>query len=401
MHKVDAKDPVQYKGAKGSNQSGIRDHNERLLLTVLRRHGAMAKADIARLTGLSAQAVTNIMRRLEADGLIVKGEPQRGRVGQPSVPISLAADGAYFWGLKVGRRSSQIVLTNFLGEVVARERRTHLYPTPEDTIRFARTSIADLAETLPDRLRDRIAGLGIAMPFNIWRWAREIDVAPEKMAAWRSFDMVDALSQFCGCPVYLENDASAACGAELVFGDAASPSNFLYYYIGYFIGGGVVLGGALYTGPTGNAGALGPQPVPDTDGSTSQLLDVASLASLERGLRARDLDTETLWNDAEAWDVPADLLDDWTEATATALCHSIVAALSIIDFEAVLIDGWMPAELRRRLVALIREKLDQTDMIGLNRPELREGSVGSDARVLGAASLPLSRRFLLEAPRAH
>ncbi len=39
----------------GSNQSGMRDRNERLVLTILRRIGPLPKADIARKTGLSAQ----------------------------------------------------------------------------------------------------------------------------------------------------------------------------------------------------------------------------------------------------------------------------------------------------------------------------------------------------------
>ena len=51
-------------GARGSNQSGLRAHNERLVLSLVRRHGALAKADIARRTGLSAQTVSVIMRQL-------------------------------------------------------------------------------------------------------------------------------------------------------------------------------------------------------------------------------------------------------------------------------------------------------------------------------------------------
>ena len=77
-------------GIRGSNQSGMRAHNERLVLSILRRLGPMAKADIARMTGLSAQTVSVIMRALETDGLLAKGEPVRGRVGQPSVPMGLA-----------------------------------------------------------------------------------------------------------------------------------------------------------------------------------------------------------------------------------------------------------------------------------------------------------------------
>ncbi|MGN6450900.1 MAG: winged helix-turn-helix transcriptional regulator, partial [Brucella intermedia] len=50
---------------RGSNQIGVRAYNERLVLALVRRHGALARADIARLTGLSAQTVSVIIRALE------------------------------------------------------------------------------------------------------------------------------------------------------------------------------------------------------------------------------------------------------------------------------------------------------------------------------------------------
>ena len=79
---------------RGTNQSGMRDHNERLVLSLVRQHGALAKTDIARITGLSAQTVSVIMRALEQDGLLLRGEPVRGKIGQPSGPRLLDADGA-------------------------------------------------------------------------------------------------------------------------------------------------------------------------------------------------------------------------------------------------------------------------------------------------------------------
>ena len=54
----------------GSNQTGLRAHNERLILSQIRDLGSAAKADIARLTGLSAQTASVIMRELENDGLL-------------------------------------------------------------------------------------------------------------------------------------------------------------------------------------------------------------------------------------------------------------------------------------------------------------------------------------------
>src|SRR5215475_6756558 len=76
----------------GANQIRVRAYNERLVLSLVRRHGALSKAEIARRTGLSAQTVSVIMRALEKDGLLERGEPIRGRVGQPSIPMRLNAD---------------------------------------------------------------------------------------------------------------------------------------------------------------------------------------------------------------------------------------------------------------------------------------------------------------------
>ena len=108
-------------GRRGSNQSGMRDHNERLALTMVRAQAGLSKSDIARITGLSAQTVSVIMRALEADGLLVRGDPIRGRIGQPSVPMYLHPDGAFFFGLKIGRRSVDLTMVDFVGQVRADE----------------------------------------------------------------------------------------------------------------------------------------------------------------------------------------------------------------------------------------------------------------------------------------
>lgn len=53
----------------GANQTRVRAYNERLVMSLVRRHGELSKADIARRSGLSAQTVSVIMRALESDGL--------------------------------------------------------------------------------------------------------------------------------------------------------------------------------------------------------------------------------------------------------------------------------------------------------------------------------------------
>ena len=69
----------------------------------------------------------------------------------------------------------------------------------------------------------------------------------------------------------------------MVFGPQDGPRDFLYFYVGFFIGGGVVLNGSVFSG-RGNSGALGPLPVPTTGAEVRPLIDVASLCVLERRL---------------------------------------------------------------------------------------------------------------------
>ena len=381
---------------QGSNQSGMRKRNERLVLTILRQQGALPKAEIARKTGLSAQTVSVIMRALESDGLLEKGEKVRGKVGQPSVPMALAPEGAFFLGLKVGRRSAELVLVDFVGAIKARRRATYRYPTPEGTLDFVRASVDDVLAELPRSQRSRIAGLGIASPFFLWEWASTVGVAESEMAAWRECDLraeIDAIFDF---PVYLGNDATCACGAELVFGKARTPRDYLYVYVGYFVGGGVVLNGNLYIGNSRNAGAVGPFPINDGSGGDRQLVDVASLAGLERRLLDAGGDAKKMWEDPEAWEIDEAVVSDWLEEAAPAISHLILAAISIIDFSGIVIDGSMPVDLREKIVAAVKDALGRSNLSGLIVPEIVSGSTGADARPLGAASLPLSKRFMLE-----
>lgn len=379
----------------GTNQSGMRARNERLVLTLIRRHGALAKADIARLTNLSAQTVSVIMRALEEDGLLLRGTPQRGRVGQPSVPMQLNPRGALFLGLKIGRRSVEVVLTDFLGQPVARRSRLQSYPDYEDVLAFALDAVSAIEAGLDPDERARIAGLGIAMPFKIWDWAPVLGVSPAMMAPWQVRDIRADLAAHLAFPIFLQNDATAACSAELVFGTGAQPANFLHFYIAFFIGGGVVLDGGLMQGPTGNAGALGSMPVPDGQGRVRQLIDLASLAVLETALIARGVDPGVLWNDPNDWDLPEDIVGPWVAQAGDAMAHAIHAALAVFDFTAVKIDGWLPAPLRARLTARVAKSLQALDLTGLDLPAIQEGTIGPDARAIGAASQPLLGRFLI------
>jgi predicted NBD/HSP70 family sugar kinase len=212
------------------------------------------------------------------------------------------------------------------------------------------------------------------------------------MQSWRSIDIQAETARICPWPVSLCNDATAACGAELFFGEGARYRDFVYFFIGSFIGGGIVLDGNLYAGRTGNAGAIGSMPIA-AGGTTQQLIRSASIYVLEKKLIAAGKDPARIWRSPDAWDDFGIHLQEWIEETAASLAQAVVAAISVIDFEAAIIDGAFPAEVRQRILARTAEKVVGLDSQGLSPVQISGGTMGSDARAIGGAALPLLASF--------
>lgn len=382
---------------RGTNPSGVRLYNERLVLSLVRHHGALPKADIARQTGLSPPTVQVIVQELEADGLLLKREAQRGRVGQPSVPLSLNPDGAFSFGLKIGRRSAELVLMDFVGGVLQSTHQTYAYPNPISLVDFVREGCQALRKQLSRAGRSRIAGLGVATPFELWNWEDEVSAAPGAMQHWRDFDLQGTVEEACGVPVYLCNDATAACAAELLFGHAAHHLDILYVFVAWFIGGGLVLNGNLFPGRTGYAGSLGQMLVPavvDAKPVAEQLLHRASLYVLARKIEAAGGNATQIWESPDDWSTLEPYLDGWLDQTAEGIAVAVVNSVAIAEFQAAVIDGAFPAEIRQRLVARIREKVETLERKGLPPFAVVEGSIGNSARAIGGASLPFLAKFM-------
>ena len=374
----------------GAHQAGARAYNERLVLSLIRRNGPLPKAELARLTGLSAQTLSLMMRRLEADGLVLAQAPLRGRIGQPSVPFALNPQGALSFGLKIGRRSTDVVLCDFLGNIIDRAKRTYAFPVPSDVLRFVQREIA--AMRARQAQGERVIGIGIAIPFELWKWASEVQAPPGVLDAWQNLDVAAEVTRRTGLAAYVANDATAACGAELARMEHGARVDLLYVFIGSFVGGGVVLNGMLYAGRTGNAGALGSMPVP-VGGRTSQLIQHASLITLEKSLLEHGIDVSVLQHPDRDWQHLGRPLARWIETAAAAIARAIIAGASVIDFQLACIDGAVPRPILAEIVERTRARVAKADLQGLSPFDIASGTIGADARALGGAMLPLHADF--------
>jgi predicted NBD/HSP70 family sugar kinase len=379
----------------GLSQRGVRDHNERLLLSLIQRHESLPGSDLAKIAGLSPPTVSGILRQLEADGLIERGDPVRGKVGKPSVPMRLAENGAFAFGIKIGRRSADLMLMDFRGCAKGQLKITYDYPVARTVLDFLNGGLVSLSIGLTEDERTRICGIGVAAPFELWNWDEPINAPPQSFRSWKDVDLTAEIARFSDLPVILMNDATAACQAEHTYGRGKEFQDYAYFYIGAFIGGGVVLNNSVYIGRQGNAGALGSLRSISPIGESMQLVDMASIHQLEARLREVDIDTRQLWDDPASWTRLSRYVEPWLLQTAQELAMASLSICSVIDFEAILIDGSFPASLREDLVHRVRRYVATQDTRGLIPPKIETGSIGGDARAQGAACEPIRAQFFL------
>lgn len=379
---------------RGSNHVGMRAFNERVVLQAIRLNGSLPKAELARLTRLTAQTIGLITTRLEEDALLIRHARVRGRIGQPSVPLALNPDGAFSMGIKIGRRSAEWLLVDFTGRI--RQRQTLEYAFPD--VHTLLPIIGERMNAMRDQLgslRSRLVGVGVAAPFRLGGWHKMLGLSDAESDQWNQIDLGTEVQSMTDAPVSFAKDTAAACVAELVKGRGRDLKSFLYLFVDTFVGGGLVLNSHLHFGLHGNAGAVASLPTTLTQGTQlpEQLISQASLWELEQRFIAQGLDPHAAY-DERALTVPyAAETHAWVAHAANALAHCVVSGTAFLDISAVVIDGSFCRSLLQRVIEHTNQALQRYNWEGLWSASVMAGSIGSDAGALGGALLPLHANF--------
>ncbi|MCX5515780.1 ROK family transcriptional regulator [Kaistia algarum] len=386
---------------KGSNSVHLRHYNERVVLDAIRRFGQASKAEVARFAHLTPPAVAAIIDALVAGGYVIENGKRFGGKGQPSAMYGLARDGAYSIGLHIGRRAMDAILIDFAGQTCAFETHDYDHPDPETIRRIGRAAIARFRAQLGPDIAARLVGIGISAPYFIGGWDEELGFPSRVQEEWRAVDLRSHFVETQGLAVMIENDASAAAVAELVYGIGKQYSDFLHISLSTFVGGGLVLNGTLQTGPNGNTAAFGPFPVtfsslasvPKPPGKFEVLLHRASIYTLVAHLRFNGFDI-TRVRDLEPMPAQARaLVSEWQDDCADALAQAIIGSIALVDLEAIVIDGLLPASVLVETVTKVRASFAQMLPPGLIAPSILAGSIGPRGSALGASLLPIYSMF--------
>lgn len=203
------------------------------------------------------------------------------------------------------------------------------------------------------------------------------------MPGWIDYPLASVLSERCGRPVRVVNDAHAAAWGEAHFGAGRGASDFVFVTVSTGIGAGVVVAGRLAIGARGLAGHLGFWRGSGSGCGGAVLEEHASGSALARAGAAafgRLVDAREVFALARSGDVRAEGVLD---AAVGALARALVDLRWLVDPERVAIGGGVglaPGYLERLRAALA--DLEPEDPL-----PVVAAALGVDAGLLGAADL--------------
>lgn len=192
----------------------------------------------------------------------------------------------------------------------------------------------------------------------------------------------------------MENDANCAAIGEALYGAAAGCNDFILLTLGSGIGSGIFVNGRLMTGAHGMAGEAGHISMSGAKdarcgcGSAGHLETIASADYIEKRARTEGLpgDFRSLWqmrHDKRADDMISDALD--------AMARGMATLIVLFDPEKIILSGGMSR------ADGIADELNLKTLPWLPLPmrdnlSIEVSSLGADAAIYGAASIPLLRR---------
>jgi len=405
-------------GSPGTTQSGtnlprVGGYNQAVVLDAVRTSGEISRVELAALTGLTNQTVSNVVRKLLDAGLVAEAGQAPSNGGKRRTLLSLRADGAYALGVHLDPDAAVIVVVDLSGQVVGSRRLRLTEPWEPDGLvdRVSRAALRLVERAGVDR--GRLLGLGVAAPGPLDGTTGAV-VSPPNFPGWGRVPLTEMFAAATGLPVALDNDATAAAIGERWIGGASRAGSFLFVYLGTGVGAGIVLDNTVLHGDSGNAGEFGHMPVEPGDrvcqcGAYDCLGPYCSPAAIIQDLLERHgpeaaarlgltgapdsvhLDWKSLRKAARTGDEAA---LDVVRRAARRIGQAARGATSLLDVGRIVLGG----EALRGIEGLMREEIEaavnRTSVARTIRAiRVDQSVIGETVGAVGAASLVLHGNY--------
>lgn len=389
----------------------VRRHNLALVVQHVAERGTVSRAELARLTRLTKGTVSAHVQELLRLGLLVElGVQPAGRIGRPHNALALNGERHCGIGLEINVDYLAVSVADLLNRV-----------------HYHRVDAVDNRDVPPARVLDRAArlvrhaleaaardgfvpaGVAAAVPGTIDQEHGLLLVAPN--LAWRDVNVVAELRERLlplALPVLVDNEANLAALGELWLGVGTTCGDFVHVSGEIGVGGGVVVGGALFRGARGLAGEIGHVVVdPNGDeclcGGRGCLERVAGQEAILQAAGLPSTSTTRLGAAGNAMHRLVERLEQGDERSLAAVRHAgealglaLAGVVNLLDPDAIVLGGTYAA-----LVPWLEAPLNATferQVVGARgrTVPVLQSALGPDAAVRGAAGWIVQR--VLAAP---
>jgi predicted NBD/HSP70 family sugar kinase len=357
---------------------------------MIHQAGTVSRSQLTTSSGLNRSTISDLVSELGDLGLVYETEASATGVGRPSLQVS-ASDQVVAFAVNTDVDAVTVGVVTLSGDVIAKKRYpTANQPTAEKAASIAAKLINELRADL--KAGTRIVGVGVAVPGQVRVVDGVIRLAPH--LGWVEIPFGPMLSQLTGLPVYADNDASLGCVAERIYGNAKGFTDVVFLFAGSGgIGGGVVVDGVQLRGAAGYAGELGHVRISDT-----LVKDYSGLqGTLESLVRRDDLldvfklyaatDDELLVEISRTQAAKAvKVIESQIDNLAAALGNFV----NIFNPQVIILGGFIAGLFTRDSERLITGLRANSLAAANERVIIREGGLGSNLLMIGAALLPFN-----------
>lgn len=237
---------------KGDQQTS-RSINRRLILNLLRREGAISRAEIAAITGLSPAAVTFVVSDLLTENILVEGEASVGAPGRRPIPININYAGRLVVGFKLMVGAIECVLTDLATTPLVTKQVAVPDQSPQSVVDACAAAVKQLLTDRDAPIGAQLSGIGIAVPGVIDNGVCRLS----HRFAWTDVPIAAMLADLVNVPVWADDDTNAFALAQQLFGLGRHHRTVGALAIGAGISCAVVVDGAVHHGASGAAGKMG------------------------------------------------------------------------------------------------------------------------------------------------
>lgn len=232
----------------------IRAINRSTILNLIKKHGVIPRAEIARLTGLSPATVSAISMELIQENLVFEKETGDSSGGRRPIMLAINPHGGCVVGIKVMEDHALGALTDLEATLLGKQS----YPLTDISPLGVSQALSELVSELLSNSQTpspNLMGVGVGLAGIVDSVQGLVRQSP--FFGWTDISLREMIQNQVNVPVYLDNDVNTLAFAEKWFGAGRGIDNFLVVTFGRGIGLGIVVNGQFLHGTRGSAGELG------------------------------------------------------------------------------------------------------------------------------------------------